>query len=714
LLELAPERLLYLGLALVLGLFALENLDLGVHLRTGEWIRANGLIHSNVMSFVHHQRPYVDDKWLFQVLLSMGEELLGLSGLVLVRWILVAALALLMLRAAGHGGRHSPVGMVLLGSALLAAHRRFLLRPDFLTLVFVALQMTWILRRQSVRLRWVVVWFFLQALWTNLHGYFVLGPMLFGAALAGHVLQKWVIPETPSRWRDLGGFLIASLLGSLLHAYGWKGTSHPWHILQDLRTNYEFYSTTLVEFLPPFAFQEVRSTDWLCYVLLLSSAVLAVIVRRLRLHGPGFMVALCTGVQSLAMTRNIAVFAVVSGPWLALEAGRFLEEQAARRTLQLRWLLRLLAMAALFLPMAGTLTGNLPLHDREVRRIGWGLNPASYPMEEVDFLAEHDLRERLALPFGMGGYTLWRLKPQRGVLIDGNTAGYPIGYLQWFNDLFGGALDPNAAASQYGIQAYVCEWEQGLSAQLWRDPKWVPVFAGRLAIVFVAKDSRWHARLGDRDLRESVQRGWLPDVTPVEGWLGSRYPAPLRGATIFFLRVGRYNLAERLLDLLPPKFQSLYEFLVLRGQVLFLSGQLGESISVLDRALTRNPRSYAALTLRGEVFIAQREYELAYRDYSRAVRLQPQVADLHRQLGELADFLGRSRMATQHYRNAFAKDPERVDFALTYLRRLCKSTVPGELQEAREELQAILERDDLDDFWRSELEALQNRVGGGE
>ena len=741
------ECVIFVLLAAGLGFFSLENLDLGRHLRAGEWMHENGLMRTNVLSFVYGDRPYVNDQWLFQWCLYPLEQWFGLSGLVATRWILVILLAFLLLGASGDGARH-PLGVVLLGVALLGAQHRFLLSPELLSFLFVAVQLIFILRPPSWKA--AILWLPLQVLWTNTHGYFVLGPLFFAAACAGAFVQRGVARDRSVVWLPRLALLGASLVGAAGHAYGWPGTIHPWRILQDLRENYEFYSQTVLEFHPTLAYREIIGSHVVVALALAVVVVLALCFRRRKLDFAGLAVVLVAAAGSLVLIRNVPLFAITAAPWLAQEVARLYADRQYVTHLPrvVCHMLRGLAIVSLALPLSFSVTGGFALSDRGARTLGWGFNPDRYPERAAAFLQREGLEERVGCSFAAGSYLLWRLRPpegklpkaqpppeespagkpqegkpqegksqggksqgeqsQGGVFIDGNINGYPVAFLQWHGELFAGALHADAAARRYDLKSFLCDWDQGLANQLWNDPAWIPVFGGRTAVVFVRAESDEGRRLGHRDLRDAVERGWTPSVAPESGWDGSRYPGPLRAAVWFFQRAGQYATAQRLLDQLDPEFAELYEFLILRGIVKYQSGEVVEGTRLLERACQRNPRSVQALTTRARVFEAQREFELAYADLNRAAKLRPDAEVSFRQ-GRIAEMLGLDRAAVEHFRRAADQAPNNVKFAIGLIQRLVTWPTADAHTEARRRIRDCL-RLSPDRSVRAELEALRRRL----
>ena len=77
-----------------LGLFELSDYDLGLARATGAWIVEHAAVPvTNVMSSIHADRPFVDDKWLFHVFAYGVVDGLGWTAAGVLRCLLLALLA---------------------------------------------------------------------------------------------------------------------------------------------------------------------------------------------------------------------------------------------------------------------------------------------------------------------------------------------------------------------------------------------------------------------------------------------------------------------------------------------------------------------------------------------------------------------------------------------------------------------------------------------
>jgi len=151
--------------------FKIRAYDVFWHLTAGLWILQNrALPDPDPFRFTAAGSPWVDHEWLFQVALATIENLGGLAGLWMFRICLALGLALILWFSARRAG--APVvgtGMALF-IALLGARPRWFLRPEFPTLVALALLLALLSEFRRGRQRWpIVVVLLLTLFWANSH-----------------------------------------------------------------------------------------------------------------------------------------------------------------------------------------------------------------------------------------------------------------------------------------------------------------------------------------------------------------------------------------------------------------------------------------------------------------------------------------------------------------------------------------------------------------
>jgi hypothetical protein len=214
-----PELWTFLAIALpVLAalLAPLPTVDLAYQLRAGAQILAGGGIPTvDTWTFTAYGRPWLDQQWGAQVLLAAAWSTTGWTGLVLLRAALVGAIAWLVLatirrRASGLQARTS--ALLALGAFVVMAPA-LALRPQLFGMALFAASLALLsFRRERRAGLWALP--VVAAAWANLHGSFVLAPVLVGFALLEDLADR-----SPGSRRTLVVLLVTAA-ATLLTPFG--------------------------------------------------------------------------------------------------------------------------------------------------------------------------------------------------------------------------------------------------------------------------------------------------------------------------------------------------------------------------------------------------------------------------------------------------------------------------------------------------------------
>lgn len=217
---------LILILAFLLASAAARNSDLWLHLATGRaLIGGDYAFGTEPFSYASADTYWVNPSWLYEALLYVLYQLLGGTGLVILKALAVVALAGLLLSAS----RSAPASWMpefMTALALLALTPWLALKPIVLSFVFLAFT-CWFLERKvrdgtpgADRLLSFVPLLVVFALWANLDVWFFLGPAIVAFFLLGDALDR--LGKKPARWSSWNGLLLlaSSVLVCLVNPHG--------------------------------------------------------------------------------------------------------------------------------------------------------------------------------------------------------------------------------------------------------------------------------------------------------------------------------------------------------------------------------------------------------------------------------------------------------------------------------------------------------------
>jgi tetratricopeptide (TPR) repeat protein len=244
--------LLLVAAAGLLGCQQLFDGDVWWHVRAGQWIWEHRAVPTrDPFTFASADRPWIDLHWLFELILAAAFAAGGVRGLILTAAGVGTAVLLIGLAARD---RRWPFGVVAACwlPALVAMSARLVPRPEILSFLAMAVYLAVLLRAdERPALAWLLVP--VQVLWVNVHGLFVLGPIILGAYLVGHCVDAPRRPAAPPaplrRWGHLGGAAVGVGLACLASPYGLRGALFPMELFPKLTMWGGPYKALVVELL---------------------------------------------------------------------------------------------------------------------------------------------------------------------------------------------------------------------------------------------------------------------------------------------------------------------------------------------------------------------------------------------------------------------------------------------------------------------------------
>ncbi len=379
--------------------------------------------------------PSVHHEWgtgaiLYFVTLGTG---LGVWGLAILKFLLVAALWLMLYRVARMRGGHPYLFALLSFVVLPVLWVGFAtVRAQQFTLLFIAIQM-WMqeLDRRGQRL-WIVAWLVMLVAWLNLHAGFVVG----AGMIAFHSVERFVTVGLRERswlaaWRATWHLIAAAPLAVAalrLNPYGWeyipylvRAITMPRPLIREWNPLWQTYTPVLT-----------------MGVFLFSVALFVYAQRNIRFsRAPGAaFLALCT-YMALKHIRHGSIYGVV---WIAYVPAWLSHTPLGKSVIKaidhnrptaIRTAQALIVGWLMFAGYHHAWLPSMPAH-----RV---YSTACYPTGAVEYLKQHDFRGNLLTPFHVGSYVSWEMFPRVKVSFDGR---YEVAYQEQVmpehNAFFGG------------------------------------------------------------------------------------------------------------------------------------------------------------------------------------------------------------------------------------------------------------------------------------
>lgn len=686
------------AVSFALGTRLLADNNIGFHLHGGRWILENlAFPDRDTYTYTVGDHQYVDLHWLFQVAVYGIYRLSSYSGLSVANAVLAAVLTLLLglrMRLAGAGP--AVAGWVLLFSTVIMS-LRYLMRPENVTYIYLALLCLALDRYLSraappgqlaaqgndiapatggaLRLLWPVP--LIHLLWVNTQGLFVLGLIVTGAYWLG-ISHRRRRPDRP-----LAGVLVFSAAVCLLNPYFFEGFLFPLRLLSRFNRS-NVFAQHIEEFQPVWFFRAIIIEDRILYGF--AAALLVALVftwRRRSLHE--FLLPVILFPLALTAVRNVPLFIVVAAPILAAaltDAWRQLGASLGGRWSGLPRRTCMLA-PALFGGVCLLLGARIVTNAYYANpgpgagfRFGVGLDRSINPVAAGEFLVEHGLGGRLLNTSDIGGWLGWVL-PQP-VFIDGRLEVMQEALFQEEVDSWGaGGLAP--LIEKYLPELVVFNYQGASRAWLpflRGSPDWRLVYVDDVVAIYARRGYAPGVLAVDPEL---LPRAWGVDAAPDEArlrrvlerpvpgrvrrWLAgfTQRQVPEDACTVlghFCEMNGAYAAAElfylasleRTPDLSYGTFSAL-------GLLYAATRRPALAVLFFDQYLRYDPRNTDVLNEGGIAKTDAGDLEGAYRDFTRAIELDRHKAHLFFNRGFVRQQQGRLRDAEQDYSWALGIDP---------------------------------------------------------
>lgn len=427
---------------LAIGLAPLADNSFLTHLATGHLIFSDGFPHTDPYSFTAAGEPWIVQSWLASLLYAAIDTVAGLPGIQLMTGLLTATLAGLGWRLTRSARTLVPRVFLMVVFLAVGAHY-WTERPHLIAWVLFATLLVIVV--EDLDPRWLVPVMFV---WTNVHGSFPIGLVAIATIGLGRALDDRELPRAEIRallWAGLG-----VLAGGVLNPYG------PGLLLFPIRLLSRAETLRVIEEWRPADLSNPFNQVFL--VQALAAIALFFRARSFRLLVP----AVVFTVPALLSARNVAVASLVLLPVMASEMRDVGSIDCERRLPALR-----LAVVAL------AVTGTALV---AVRLGGTAADLGRYPLEEVRWLADHDLvasaDSRVITHDYVGNYLELVYGADANVFIDDRAEVMPPRVIGDYVDLLGGERNWEEILDRYGAEVVLWEEDEELADALGESTEW--------------------------------------------------------------------------------------------------------------------------------------------------------------------------------------------------------------------------------------------------
>ena len=676
----------YFTIGVMFGLYALsanveiKDLDLWLHLKVGKFIVENGFVPQyDVLSNSIAGKPWINHEWLFQVIIYTIKNMWGFEGLVTMQ-VLVVLLTIAILLFLGYNERRQGIIVFTLLLVLFNYQMRFTIRPDIFSLLFFVFYMQ--LLSTKLHERWCVpVIFLAQVLWSNIHGFFFLGPIFVSMAVLAEFIKRNI--PLPWEWNSAGRLtddeyqrlqiIWFVVIGAcLINPYFIEGAIYPIKVLMNMSGDNKIFFRHIVELQRPVAsWQEFFSAgDYLHYRILIFLSFLSFVFNRRKLDIAALFFWLAFLGFSLSASRNLVFFSfaaylviMVNMQTIRLDdiaPVRFTHERFKHISIIIAKLGLILWMINYGSQIMNNGYFNFDTYERKSEFEGVSLR--NYPYKAVDFLVKNKIQGNFFNDFNSGAYLIGRTYPDIKPFIDGRTEVYGSDfftkqYLKLWGE--GDVKLFDKLSEKYSFTGAFINYNSHQAPEktvkmFVKKKDWVPVYFDRDALILL-KDIPQNKAVIDRFRIDF--KTWEPPELNLRK-LSSKPILPVpninRAYTLFALE--QYELALKETD-------------------------LAEKVA---------PQSVEIYKLRGKIFEALKKYQLEFENYRIASSMFPSDANLHGKLGLAYEQIGDYQGAIAQFEKVLRNSP---NDSLAYYSMSRFYARLGKIEKARELLRRAIALD---------------------
>ncbi len=691
------------------------DLDLWLHLKTGEYIALHKLVPAHdIFSFTIFAKPWINHEWLFQLISYLLYSAGGAEGLIYMQNAVLIAAFLLIFITFRRKDNHIPI-FIIFYLTLLASAYRFTIRPDIFSIFFVVLYLCIIknfIEKRTEFTHLALILFASQAAWSNIHGFSFAGPLIVLVFLISELLKRFIkLPASLNsikRIDDKELLQLILLLGLLVAAcfinpYGIKGFTYPFSVLGQITGKGGMIFKYIVELAKPIALKNIFDLNRFVFYkafIIISLFSFRFNQRNINISDILFwFLFLCF---SLIAVRNIAYFAFVAcfitfnNIELAYEHNKTLPSIFNNKKIRIAF--RYILIACLFYyPAKGVqkyVEGATFNYDSyKLKSTMLGISENRFPKKGAEFLLQHKFPAEMFNDFNSGAYLIGRTYPQRRVFIDGRTELYGADFFENYVDTCNGKNESiEKTVGKYAIKGFFLttstkDLHTMLIRYLLKSKTWKVVYFDDSAVIFLKDipENRDIIKNHAVDLKNFSS----PEPQYLRLGINRRYPYPYINRARFLYKHEYYESAAReagtILKIMPDngeayKFIADYyyqtkdydrAFINIRNSLIFSPGDLSSyailaliyeklgkmdsAIKIIDSAINKNPRFSDGLYTKA-LLLKKVDTSAAKSLLGQALKLSPENPQYHIELGDILYSEGDVNGAREEWERAYEYD----------------------------------------------------------
>jgi hypothetical protein len=479
----------------------LNDADTGWHIRNGQHIiHSLSVPHADYFSYTMNGKPWYAWEWLYDLGVGLLATWMGLNGVVLFTAVAIGLTFALLCRTLIERSGNLLVAAVLTMLAVLSSPVHMLARPHVVGWLLTLIWMRLLYRFQEGKTR--TLWWLpaLMLVWVNVHGSFILGLVLLAIFMAGncwsYLTSQDALGKLTARTAlvRLGTAGVACALATLATPYGYNLHLHVFQYLSNC-----YFMDHIMEFGAP----NFHGTAEKFFEALLVLVLMAALFAARRLRAVDVMLVLFASYAGLYAIRNVPTSAIIIAMAIAPALSEAIVSQGLRNDLP-AWLQRFwtriresgtrmkniddmlrghLLPIAMLVVSAGVALNGGRLLGKPV--LAAHFDQQKFPVAAADYVAAHQIRDRMFSTDRWSGYLIYRLYPDTRLFIDDRHDFYGETFVKDYLKALGADLGWREVLDRNEVTSVLIPPDAPLANVLKETADWKVAYDDGVAILFV-------------------------------------------------------------------------------------------------------------------------------------------------------------------------------------------------------------------------------------
>jgi len=635
--------------------------DIWCHLKTGEYIVKNlNVPQVDLFSYTLENQAWIDHEWLFQVLLYPIFAKFSWLGVSILKVIIISlCFSTLIFFVYSRYKKLSYVVFFTVLSVLAFGYRSFA-RPEIFSYLLACLFFC-ILEDE----RRLCILPLLQILWVNLHGYFILGPMLISLYCLGHLIAGNAVKAKKS-----AVILSVTIVACFINPYFYKGVFYPIKVLMNIFTEQGTSVQDIRELIMPVSVS-FRSFIFFWVLAVLSSITFLINLRKAKMQH--ILIFLGAFIASYAAMRNMPVFIFIAMPLavINLNEARLTKGIGERKHYAICILIILAAVYFFASNEYYVFTKQSAFRNAEFKMANFFM-----PSKACDFLENNYIKGRIFNNIDFGHYIAYRFYPEKRILIDVRTDLYKRDFYQAYKNAQNYPKEWERLQEKYNFNIallmHLSSSTERLLRYLYNNKEWAMVYYDEISVVFLRdtaenKENIKKFRIDfskkkiskqDENINIAVFFGKIEEVKLAEEAhvkILERKPKFLEAGNnlaVIYINSERYEEALKIIDKFLKYYPKSAELYCNKGTVYLRMGKKEEGLLMLEKSAKLNPYLRQASYMLGLVYFERGNTEKAMRQFVKYLKLNPYNGPAHKMLGDIYTQKGLLKEADAEYNEA--------------------------------------------------------------